>query len=61
MCSDAGLAENRRVPMLVWRRWIGRGVFFLTALMCLYLGVTIWAARGNLLRRWSNYRWKRCR
>jgi uncharacterized protein (TIRG00374 family) len=49
MCSDASVAEDRGVPMFMWRRWIGRGVFFLTGLMCVYLGATIWSTRGDLL------------
>ncbi len=50
MSSDANLAESSQVPAQVWHRWVGRGVFFLTAIMCLYLFATVWAARGNLLR-----------
>jgi glycosyltransferase 2 family protein len=33
-----------------WNRRIGRTVLALTALMCLYLGATAWAARGDLGR-----------
>jgi glycosyltransferase 2 family protein len=40
--------QERTTP--VWSRWIGRTVLALTAMMCLYLGATMWSARGDLLR-----------
>jgi glycosyltransferase 2 family protein len=33
-----------------WSRWIGRSVVSLTVIMALYLGATVWAARGDLMR-----------
>ena len=50
MSSDANLAKGSGVPAHVWHRWVGRGVFFLSAIMCLYLVATIWSAHGNLTR-----------
>ena len=50
MSSDTNSAARSDVPTHVWHRWIGRGVFFLAAIMCVYLLATVWAARGNLLR-----------
>lgn len=34
----------------VWSHWIGRTILGLTAIMCLYLGATVWASRGDLIR-----------
>jgi uncharacterized protein (TIRG00374 family) len=50
MPSDANREEISGVPAHVWHRWVGRGVFFLAAIMCLYLGATVWTARGNLVQ-----------
>jgi len=45
-----GSPQNPAVPPQVWHRWMRRGVVFLTALMGVYLGISIWAARGDLMR-----------
>jgi uncharacterized protein (TIRG00374 family) len=44
------MMQTQNDPMLIWSRWIGRTVLTLTAMMCLYLGATIWAAHGDLVR-----------
>lgn len=36
--------------MKSWRRWIVRAVLLLAGIMCVYIGVTVWAVRGDLHR-----------
>jgi len=42
---------NTNAPVApAWSHWIGRTVLALSVMMCLYLGATVWASRGDLIR-----------
>jgi uncharacterized protein (TIRG00374 family) len=47
---ESNVLTTRSSYAVVWRRWIGRAVFALMAIMFLYLGATIWSVRGDLFR-----------
>ncbi|MGA2799011.1 MAG: lysylphosphatidylglycerol synthase transmembrane domain-containing protein [Thermoguttaceae bacterium] len=49
MTEEPFALKDRLFATPAWNRWIGRSVFSLSVIMCLYLGATFWAARGDLM------------
>jgi uncharacterized protein (TIRG00374 family) len=53
MSAVSQTQENLTAESPAWSRWIGRAVFALTAIMCLYLAVTAWATHGDMIRAYT--------
>jgi glycosyltransferase 2 family protein len=63
LMADSIIAEPRPVENSspeapTWSRWIGRGSLILGIIMCLYVGVAFWAARGDLVRLAKGLPWQ---
>jgi uncharacterized protein (TIRG00374 family) len=50
MVADANCTPSPEIPAQAWRRWVTHAVFFLSAIMAMYVVWTICANRGDLMR-----------